>query len=244
LKRIALIAPFILNGCWFWGQKEYHDIVVHSSAQWSQKECLTIIVGAQNNNLTDYRTNIKAIATPYYPSVVRAIARRAQAKYAWSKEEFQSYVDGLLRQGSGMYIDWDRPGEQIYDHDLNPLSGPAQFDSLMFLLTLRNVGWPCGKTLIIGDQVIPLDNVDCQAPDITLIEGKIYLVNEKGNFITPRYVYGRKMNYLTNIDETLFVLFTLKEGGHHFLEGSGRFFLAIKGLEDDIRLEFQTQDMR
>lgn len=244
LRWSILIIFIAFQGCWFWGQRDALDITATPSSLWTQKECLTVIMGAQNNNLLDFRTNIKSIATPYYPSVVKAIGRRAQAEHGWTEVEFRRYVDGLLNQGSGMFVDWDHPGEIVYDAALHPLAGIDQFDSLLFLLSLTNTAWPCGKVLIVGSVAIPLDKPDCEAPEITRIEGNIFLVNEDGKFITPQFVFGRRMNYLTNNDESLFILFKLREGDHHFLGDSRKFYLAIKGFENDIRLEFRTDIMR
>ena len=240
------ILLLLFSGCYYFGQNTYKDIVVEPSSDWSGPEQLTIIMEAGNNNLRDNRTNIKAIATPYYPSVVRSIGRRAQQKYHWSENEFREYVNNLLRDGSAMFIDWDKPDEPVFDSRLHPLASPMQFDSLMVLLTLRNNAWPCGKVLILMESrvVIPLDNPDCMPPDISNIEGMIYLVNEQNTYIYPMTVWGRRMNYLTNIEETLFLKFKLREGDHHFFERSLRYFLVIRGLESDIRLQLSTAIMK
>ena len=244
MKWFAVIA-LAFSGCYYLGQNSYKEIVLYPSSEWSSPENLTMIMEAGNHNLRDNRTNIKAIVTPYYPSVIKAIGRRAQEQYHWTEEEFRNYVNNLLRESSGMFIDWDQPAERLYDALLNPLETPLQYDSLLVLLTLRNIGWPCGKYIIgPSGQIIPLDNPDCNAPDITHLEGNIILVNEENMFITPTIVWGKRMNYLTNIEETFFVKFKLRDGDHHFLEHSRRFFLSIKGLEGDIRLELSTELMR
>lgn len=242
--RWVLVLLMLLPGCYYLGENTYKDIAVDPSSGWSGPEQLTVIMEAGNNNLRDNRTNMKAIATPYYPAVVKSIGRRAQEQYHWSDAEFRRYVDKLLREGSAMFIDWDKPDEPVYDSHLRLLTSAIQFDSLMMLLTLRNNAWPCGKYLIIGTTTIPLDNADCMPPDISNIEGKIYLVNEQNSFIHPMSVWGRKMNYLTNMEETLFLKFRLREGAHHFLDQSSKYYLVIQGLEGDISLEFSTAIMQ
>ena len=246
--KVLPVLLCLLSGCYYFGQNTYHDVAVNPSSDWSPPEQLTIIIGAGNHNLLDYRTNIKAIATPYFPSVVKAIGRRAQIQYHWTEEYFRSYVDNLIHDGSAMFIDWDKTDEPVYDSRLQPLVSPEQFDSLMVLLTLKNSAWPCGKHLILtmsGDLVyIPLDNPDCMPPDITNIESKVFLVNEQDEAISPASVWGRKMNYLTNIEETLFLKFKLRDGDHHFFRNSRKFYLLIKGLEGNIRLELSTTKMK
>jgi hypothetical protein len=244
MKWICSIFLIVFSGCYYLGKNTYKNIAVVPSTEWSGPEQLTIIMEAGNDNLRDIRTNVKAIVTPYYPSVVKSIGRQAQRKYHWSEKEFRGYVDNLLRDGSAMFIDWDKPSEPVYDSRLQPLKSPLQFDSLMLLLTLRNNAWPCGKYIVVnvgGKYVnIPLDNPDCMPPDISHIEGNIFLVNEQRSYITPTTVWGRKMSFLTNIEETLFLKFKLREGDHHFLEGSHRYWVVIKGLEGDIKLELST----
>lgn len=247
-RCVAFLLLLLLPGCYYFGQNTAADITPKPSSGWSGPELLTVIMEAGNHNLLDGRTNIKAIATPYYPSVVKAIGRRAQQKLRWSEEEFRAWVDRLAHEGSAMFIDWDKADEPVFDARLDSLRSATQFDSLMMLLTLRNIAWPCGKYVIFtmyGRPLsIPLDRPDCEAPDITRLEGNILLVNDRGEFIVPMNLWGRRMNYLTNADETLFVKFLLRSGDHHFLEGSRRFFLVVKGLESDIRLEFSTAAMR
>src|SRR3972149_6050437 len=130
----------IITGCFYLGQNTYTEIAAAPSTVWSSPEVLTMIMEAGNHNLRDDRTHIKAIVTPYYPSVIKAIGRRAQTLYHWSETEDRGYVNQLLRESSGMYIDWDDPGEPIYDQRLDILQSPSQFDSLLMLLSLSNIG--------------------------------------------------------------------------------------------------------
>jgi hypothetical protein len=237
----------LLPGCYYLGQNTYENIKDTPSSTWSGPEQYTIIMEAGNHNLRDYRTNIKAIVTPYYPSVIKSIGRRAQAQYHWQEQEFRSYVDRLLYESSAMFIDWENPDEPVYDSKVHHLDSVTQFDSLMILLTLRNNGYPGGKYILIqgkgNGQRIPIDDVHYEPPDITHLDSMITLVNEQGGELAPMSVWGRRMNYLTNVDETLFVKFNLKEGNHHFLERANRYFVRIRGLEGVINLELSTNLM-
>lgn len=250
-----VFSAVLLSGCYYLGQNTHKDIIVHPSATWSGPELLTVIMEAGNHNLRDDRTNIKAIATPYYPSVIKAIGRRAQVQYHWSEREMRNYVDRLVHQSSGMYIDWEQPHEPVYSKGLDPLYSPTQFDSVMFLLTIRNNGWPCGKMISIYiptadpnipdvNMVVPLEELNCPTPDISDLEGRIVLVNEEGTVLDPIVVWGKRMNFLTNNEETLFVKFRLWCGGQHFLAHSEKFYLTITGFEREIRLTFPTRYMK
>lgn len=252
---MSLLVTLLLGGCYYLGQNTYKDIVPNSSKNWSGPELLTVIMEAGNHNLYDNRTNIKAIATPYYPSVIKAIGRRAQAQYHWSEQGFQNYVNSLVHQSSGMYIDWEQPHEPVYGKRLEPLYSPTQFDSLMFLVTLRNNGWPCGKMISIYiptadpnipdiNMVVPLEELNCPVPDISDLEGRIVLVNDEGTILNPKMVWGKRMNFLTNNEETLFVKFHLWYDGEHFLARSKKFYLTVTGFEREIRLRFSTELMR
>jgi hypothetical protein len=246
--KSAWLFLLLLPGCYYLGQNTYTDITITPSSEWSGPELYTVIMEAGNHNLRDFRTNIKAIATPYYPSVIKAIGRRAQIQYHWPESEFQSYVDKLLHEGSAMFVNWEKPGEPVYDSKLHLLDSVTQFDSLMVLLTLKNTGYPPGKYIVMptgmGFRNIPIDDIHYIPPDITHLESQIYLVNERGDSLSPMILWGRNMNYLTNIDETIFLKFKLREGEKHFLEDSKIYCLVIRGLEENIRLELSANLMK
>src|SRR3972149_2085762 len=214
----------IITGCFSLGQNTYTEIAAAPSTVWSSPEVLTMIMEAGNHNLRDDRSHIKAIVTPYYPSVVKAIGRRAQSLYHWSETQYQDYVNQLLRESSGMYIDWDNPNEPVHDTELHILQKPAQFDSLLFLLSLSNIGsgsW-----------------------DISQLERNLFLVNEKNKTLAPFTVWGRRMNLLAGIDETMFVKFQLRTETGHFLEGSTRYYFLIQAPENKIKIELSTATMK
>lgn len=243
------ICAFLISGCFYLGQNTHQDIVTTPSATWSAPELLTVIMESGNHNLYDTRTNIKVIATPYFPSVVKAIGRRAQIQYHWSEGEFHRYVDNLVLESCGMYIDWDQSNEPIYTEGLAPLESPMQFDSVMFLISLKNAAWPCGKMMSIYTEsgqtiVIPLDNTDCAPPDISDLEKRIFLVNKVGDRLQPALVWGKHMNFLTANEEFIFVKFDFPFEGRHFLSHSDEFDLNIVGFEKDIRLTLFTRYMK
>lgn len=246
--KSAWVFLLLLPGCYYLGRNTYTDIVANPSSEWSGPELYAVIMEAGNHNLRDNRTNIKAIATPYYPSVIKAIGRRAQIQFHWSETEYQGYVDRLLHEGSAMFVNWERDDEPVYDSRLHHLDSVTQFDSLMILLTLRNTGYPPGKYIVVstgyGFTNIPIDDKHYIPPDITHLENQIFLVNERGDSLSPMILWGRDMNYLTNIDETIFLKFRLWDKAGHFLAASKRYFLVIRGLEDNIRLELSASLMK
>lgn len=213
-----------LAGCYWVGQNTYTDIAATPSTAWSSPEVLTMIMEAGNHNLRDDRSHIKAIVTPYYPSVIKAIGRRAQSLYHWSEPQYKGFVNQLLRESSGMFIDWDKPAEPIYDKGLHPLGSPQQFDSLLYLLSLSNIGsgsW-----------------------DISQLESNLFLVNEKGKKIAPFTVWGKRRNILAGLDETMFVKFQLRADTAHFLQGSTRYYFQIQDPDHPIKIELSTASMK
>jgi len=252
-KKILVFTALLLNGCYYLGHNKFKDIIPHPSRDWSAPECLTVIMEAGEDNLLDKRTNIKAIVTPYYPSVVKALNREAQKQSHWSEKVYQQTTDRLIYESCGMFVDWEDENEPVYDYKLKPLNNPLQFDSVMFLLTLRNVGWPCGKKLRLSvptsygyrEIIIPLEEPDCVPPDIKNIQNMISLMNQRTDILHPKTVSGRKMSYLTNIEETIFIKFIFNDGEKHFLDSSDAYYLFIlNGFESEIRFKFPIDYMR
>ncbi len=247
----------LLSGCYYIGQDQYADILQKPSVEWSSRDDLTVLISPIAHNLFDQGSpNVKVFATPYYPSVIIAIARGRQRLLHWSETQYQSYADGLAKDDLGMYIDWEK--NAFVDSRGNYFRDPLQIDSLMFLVTIHNNGWP--PTVVYG----PVKTMDQNysdphqrksiwiqgmiaaggyQADISRLEENIYLVNDKNKYIKPRFVSGKRNKFLT-ADETLFIMFQLRKGEHHFLEGSEDMYLVIKGFEKDIRLTFPLAMIR
>ncbi len=231
---IALIA--CLPGCFYVGGDQYADILQKPSVEWSSRDDLTVLISPIAHNLFDQGSpNVKVFATPYYPSVIIAIARGRQRLSHWSETQYQSYAEGLAKDDLGMYIDWDK--NAFVDSRGNYFRDPLQIDSLMFLVTIHNNGWPPNVVYGPGNGAMILIAAGMYQASISNLEDNIYLVNDKAKFIRPQYVWGKRNKWLT-FDETLFVMFRLRNGEHHFLEGSENMYLGIKGFEKDIMLTF------
>ncbi len=243
-RKVAVAC--LLAGCFYIGQDQFSDIVKHPSSEWSSRDCLTIVLSAMQHNFWDQSSNIQAIATPYYPSVMTAISRMRQVQMHWSEAAFRVYTDSLVKDNTGLAINWsdmafiDARSEVVKDN--------LQIDSLMFLVTLKNKSWPCNvPQLLIGKLQVPivLNPADwpCYIPDITHLENTIFLANDKEQYMRPLYVWGKKRNEMT-MDETLIVMFLLRGGSYHFLRGSNNMYLVIRGFEPEIRLRFDLAMMR
>jgi hypothetical protein len=172
----------------------------------------------------------------------------------WSESEFIFNVDALMKEDNGLYVDWQT--NRLVDSRGNYFKDCTQIDSLMFLISITNTAWTSANSLVqvavsvdpetkkAISAMVPLVTPDqTYVPDISNIEQRIYLVNDKGKFIKPKYVWGKRNNVLTT-EESLFAMFYFREGNHHFLEGSSEMYLLIKGFESDIRLEFPLSMMR
>lgn len=208
----------------FWW-RSYGTIIKKPVSTWNRRDCLTIMMGNIRSNLLDNRTNIKVYATPYTPAVIAAMSKYRWLQIPVPESAAVSDFESLLKETFGMYYDGEN--EKIMDSRGNYFKDRAQIDSIMFLITIENTAWM--NSMAFG---ILLD-----IPDITSLENQIFLVNDENKYILPKYVWGRKKNILTT-PEILFANFKVKEDNYSFLENSKNIYLCIKGLEQDIRLEF------
>ena len=107
MKKVVIVWMCLLSGCYYFGQDQYDDILKRPSSEWSKLECRTIIAAAMQSNLFDQNSNVRVFVTPYYPSVITAINRRKQKSDDWSEEQFHENMDQLLKDCTGMYLDWN-----------------------------------------------------------------------------------------------------------------------------------------
>ncbi len=230
MKYFIFIILFATSGCFYFGKYTYHDIIKKQSDEWSIRDALIVLASPIAHNLYDKRTNIKIMATPYYPSVIFAIQRIAQRINHWTEEQFRINTEQLLKDNIGLYIEWET--NHLVDSRGNYFRSIEQVDSLMLLITIENNAWPS------------------YIPDITNLEERIFLVNDKGEFIKPKYVWGKRKNQLA-ITERMFVMFhftkrdgNATEANYHFLRGSENMYLIIQGFEMDIKLTLPLSMMK
>lgn len=249
--NLCILAVLCLSGCFYFGGDQYFDVLQKPSVDWNSREDLTVLISPTAHNLYDFGSpNVKVIATPYYPSVIIGIGRARQRLVHLSEQEFKTYTEGLAQDDLGMYIDWEK--NAFVDSRGNYFRNPLQVDSLLFLVTIHNNGWP--PTIVYGPRrwidehgrvhwSSTLIAAGMYQADTTHLEDNIYLVNDKDKFIKPKFVSGKRHDFLT-LDETLFIMFQLRNGEHHFLDGSENMYLVIKGFEKDIRLTFPLSMMK
>lgn len=154
------------------------------------------------------------MAIPYYPSVILAIQRSAQSIAHWPENIFRANTDTLMADAAGMFVDWEHTG-RVVDSRGNYFKSRLQMDVLELLITVDDVGWP--------------------RPDITQFEKNIFLENDGGQTITPRFVWGRRQDIL-NTEETLFARFQLRQPGGHFFQNAEKVILVVRGYGETIRL--------
>ncbi len=245
LSSIVILAQvFLFSSCYmkelgkslediFWW-RSYDTIIKRPVSEWNRRDCLTVMMGNMRSNLRDNHTNIKVYATPYCPSVIAAMTKFRWLQIPVPQPVAESDFETLLRESFGMY--YDRDNEKIMDSRGNYFKNKTQIDSIMFLITIENHAWM--NSLLLGEGMLDIPGSHVlDIPDITTLENQIFLVNDENKFILPKYVWGRRKNILTT-PETIFVMFKLKEGDYSFIAKSDNIYLCVKGLEQDITLEF------
>ena len=239
---VSLFCLIIADGCFYLGKNQAEDILQKPSSQWSSRDCLTVILSSMQNNLYDQGSpNIKLIATPYTPAVIAAINRMSQTREHWSDDETQRQIDTSLVLQAGLFL--DPQTSQFMDSHGNYMGRTGRLDALQFLLTLRNNAWPCAIPVVNS---VPLTKLlsdwPCYIPDISHLDQQIYLSNDKGFSIKPKYVWGRRNNQFT-LEETLVVAFDLEIGDRHLFDDSGIIILVLDGFEVPIKLKFRISDL-
>ncbi|MBI3364758.1 MAG: hypothetical protein HY033_07615 [Ignavibacteriae bacterium] len=249
MKNLLIIVLVTFTGCFYFGKDQYADVLEKPPSEWSSRDCLTILTSVMVHNLNDQGANVQIIATPYYPSVIKAINRREQDFKHESEDQYQLSMDTLLKASTGLYMDWQKGS--LVDAKGNYLRDRTQIDSLMFMITLRNKSWPCNIPLMLvpipgGYKMVPLASPadwPCYIPDIVDLDKRIFLQNDRGDTMKPRVVWGRKNNLLT-MEETLLVMFPLRTSVGHFLQDSQNMYLTLTGFDQKIQLKFPLSLIR
>ncbi len=249
IKSAAVFFCIFLAGCFYIGQDRYEDILRHPSSEWSNRQCLTVILSVMGNNFLDQTTCIRVMATPYYPAVIAAANRIGQQRTHLSEDAYQRDMDTLLKAEVGLFMDWQKGA--LVDSRGNYYRDITQLDSLMFLVTIINTS-SCNIPNVSVQlkphvfQSVPLASPSdwpCYIPDITDLENRIMLLNDKKDVLRPRVVWGKRHNQLTT-DETLLIMFPLRSATGHFLDRSEHMCLLLKGFDHDINLDFSLAMLR
>ncbi len=213
------------------------EVLTRPSSEWTRIECDAVIRKAMAHNVPDKNAAIRIFATPYSPSVVTALTRKEQILKGLSEKEFQKSFDQMARETLGLYYDWY--SSAYYDARGNFYRSRLQLDSLLFLVTIENKTYPCAIPFPIVSHRTLAELLDwpCYTPMLADLENRIYLTNDRGDRVVPRYIWGRKGTQLMK-DETLFIMFSLHAGSEHMLDGTENLYMVIRGFGDDVRLTF------
>src|SRR5689334_6395848 len=128
-------------GCFYFGADTVEDVVQRPPNDWSSRDCLTVIVSTTMTNLSDKNSVIQVIATPYFPSVITAINQLQRTQHHWTEGEAMEHADELMRGANGLYVDW-HDGRFVNARG-NYYRSPTDMDSLLILIALRNMSYPC-----------------------------------------------------------------------------------------------------
>lgn len=251
--RVITVSVLLgLAGCIPFTFDRADSIVARPVSSWSDRDCLTLVLGAMRHNFLDPdKPPVSACVTPYTPRVVLALNRMSQIKKQWPDDVFQRHTNNLLKDAAGLYVDWERDST-LYDGKLKRLRDPSQMDSLIFVATLSNRTWPCTPPMLLtadnasGNQTpqfMQLADWPCEVPDISNFESMVWLVNDRGDTARPSYVWGRRENSLT-LDETVLMKFPLRHRGRHLLENSRQITLEMVCLKPDVKLHFPIAALR
>lgn len=208
-----VVIALLFVGCF----TKIDDLMQQSPGNWSSRESLTVVLSAMQNNYSDQGANVQVIGTPYYPSVIAAINQLQRSQLHWSDEHAKIRLDALLKTGAGLYMDWQ--SKRMINARGNYFRKIEDLDSLLFLISLRNKTWPS------------------YIPDITDIDERVFLLNEQGDTLRPRYLWGRNNNQLS-MEETMFARFVFRNHNEHFLRESENMYLVVAGFEHKIVLAY------
>ena len=134
----------------------------------------------------------------------------------------------------------------------NYVRDPADIDSLLILVSLKNKSFPCSIPIVnkqardgtfIQVPIASLSEWPCYIPDIGDIDSRIALQNERGDTLHAKYVWGRRNQQLT-LEETLFAMFSLREGSRHFLAGSKHLKLLVTGFDTKLNFALDLEKLR
>jgi len=249
-----LILALAVAGCFYVMKDDYDEILERPSSQWSSRERLTVIAAVAQSNLWDKETNVGVVVIPYYPSVITAINRSMQATKGWDEDELQRSIaltvsddtlSSLFQNHANLLNE-----NGIYHKDV------LELDSLMFLVTLTNRSWPCAVPMVEVQmsatdptvrKMVPLflqSDMPCPTYDLSKLSEYIYLMNDQGLKVHPRWIWGRRHESLTS-QETLLLMFQLRLGEYHFFKKTkGSMKMVVEGFDRSVNLDFPLARVR
>ena len=242
----ALIAVVVaLEGCS--DVLSYDSVMMKHSSNWTKYDCQVVVQTEFKGNAKDKDARIAVLAVPFSPSVLTALTRIEQLKAHWTEDIYVKNLEDQLAVIAGVL--YDRRSDQYFDARGNYYSKLAQLDRLVFMVEFRNKTWPCLNPILAWSPLFTetlfssLTDVPCYTPDITDLEQRIVLVNDKLQTLRPVSVFGRKNNMLTR-DEDLIIIFPLKSDSTSFFEGTQGVTLSITGFDKPVELKYPIDLLR
>lgn len=242
----AIVAcAFSLAGCS--DVLSYDSVMTKRSSFWTKYDCQVVIQTEFKGNAKDKDARVVVLAVPFSPSVLTALTRIEQLKEHWSSDVYMKHLEDQLAVIAGVL--YERKSDQYFDARGNYYSKLTQLDRLVFMVEFRNKTWPCINPILAWTPMFEetlfssLVDVPCYTPDITDLEGRIVLMNDKQQTLRPLSVYGRKNNMLTR-DEDLIVIFPLKADSSSFFDGAQEVILSVTGFDKPIDLKYPIELLR
>ena len=227
LLTICIVVGMVTESCFTIGQKEYEQLSQMETTAWDPNETMAMVAGASSSNYMNRDGGpIKVIATPYFPSVIRAMGKRQQERHNWSDAQREEFIAEMIQEHVGERFKWDRP---------------EAIDSLTIQINLTNTTYPCVSPTLIMSMYLnsrPLfgtGQIPCYEPSIVGIQDRIYIENERGLKLHARSYYGIRHGTLTT-EETFLLKFQVATGSYNFVLHSKSLTLHIEGFEQYIAL--------
>lgn len=179
------------------------EILNRSHSTWTGRDGLTVAASLAQTNAADMRENFIVTVLPLTPDVVFSFNAMNLYRRGWDSARANLNADALLKEFCGLFRD-----EQglLWTPTKGRYTGPADLDSLLVVVILRNRTWPCQPPTLSGVPLIRMADVPCDQIDIRDIDRRLYLVTAQGDTIAPAMVAGRENDTLTK-EEILFVRF-------------------------------------
>jgi hypothetical protein len=242
---LSLTVGVTMGGCF-----TTSDVVTQRPPNtWTLRDCQTVLVSAMTHNLNDNRTNVKVIVTPYLPRVIKAMTRMDQIRDSSGVDstKYDEKYDALLHASTGLLYDWDQGLKYSVKHQ-RYYQNVTDYDSLLFLIAFINQGYPCIPLVKIDQKTgthpltLPGD-WPCYTPELNHLNDEILLINDRGETLTPRYVWGVENNQLTT-DEHIFVMFSFTGGSKkHFLQDSEDITIVFKTFTPTIEYKYEATSL-
>jgi len=241
---LIFMVALLAGGC---ALDKYDSVISKHSNLWTKYDCGTVITGATSGNLADKNAKVKVLALPFSPSVLTALTRLDQLKQHWTADQYMRHLEDQLAIIAGVL--YESKADQYYDAKGNYLNKLGQLDRMVFMVEIQNTTWPCVNPILawspFGQTTLfqSLTDVPCYMPDITDLDQRIFLTNERMEVVRPISVYGKKNNLLT-VEENLIIIFPVSESSKGFFEGTKDITLNVAGFDCEIKLPFNPERIR